>query len=137
MRFLLQLGFYQLTLTWAWQFKPHTRPTSTLLLLLLLLLLLISIQSKTTPPPNWIMKYINLNALLSLLFFSLLLLINQKCLYEFKFLLIWCLFLNLNVKLLSSLTNYESIRLQICALQIYKNFRIKQISQSSWLLMFC
>ena len=22
--FLLQLGFYQLTLTWAWQFKPHT-----------------------------------------------------------------------------------------------------------------
>ena len=23
MRFLLQLGFYQLTMTWAWQFKPH------------------------------------------------------------------------------------------------------------------
>ena len=22
--FPLQLGFYQLTLTWAWQFKPHT-----------------------------------------------------------------------------------------------------------------
>ena len=27
--FPLQLGFFQLTLTWAWQFKPHTRPTST------------------------------------------------------------------------------------------------------------
>ena len=27
--FPLQLGFYQLTLTWAWQFKPYTQPIST------------------------------------------------------------------------------------------------------------
>ena len=76
------------------------------------------------------MKNIHLNALLSLLFSHYCSLLTKKGLYEFKFLLIWCLFLSLNVKLLSSLTNYESIRKQICALQIYKNFRIKQISQS-------
>ena len=48
-------------------------------------------------------------------------------------------FLSLDVKLLSSLTNYESIRQQIYALQIYKNFRIKHIWQShtSWLPMYC
>ena len=27
--FLLQLGFYQHTLTWAWQFMSHTQPIST------------------------------------------------------------------------------------------------------------